>query len=269
MNPPKIHRDKFTLHSKEWITPHFIRITLQGDVQPYKDCVLGVNNKIFVPPVGVKKVFFSETNTETGELILPPEDERPSLRTYTHRGIDIENNLLIIEFVNHGENGPASRWALHAEKGDELGVAMKLKDAPLHPDADWYFLIGDATALPVLSCILEALPETAQGKVILEVPTQEDQQQLIKPEGITIEWIYNLHPENGSILAEKVKEIQLPNSTSKFAYVAAEFSTVKSLRNYFRKDLGFSAQELYAYSYWKAGVSEDKSTSERQEEKRS
>ncbi|MDM1063932.1 siderophore-interacting protein [Empedobacter falsenii] len=269
METPKIHRDKFVLENKEWITPHMIRITLKGDVQPYKNCIIGVNNKIFVPPMGQKKVHFSETNPETGELILPPEEVRPSLRTYTHRGIDVENNHLIVDFVNHGDNGPASSWALHAEIGDELGVAMKLKDAPLHPQADWYFLIGDATALPVISCILEALPKNAKGKVLLEIPTKEDEQLLVKPDGIDISWIYNEHPENGSELVVLAKQIELPSIDSKFAYVAAEFAIVKELREYFRKELEWSPSELYAYSYWKAGVAEDKSTPERQEEKRS
>lgn len=269
MNPPKIHRDKFILHHKEWITPHMIRIALFGNVEPFSQCVVGVNNKIFVPPFGEKLVYFSEPDPETGELILPPENVRPSLRTYTHRGIDLEKNLLFIDFVNHGENGPASRWAIRAEIGDELGVAMKLKDTPIHPESDWYFLIGDATALPVISCILEGLPKDAVGKAIIEVPTTEDTQVLIKPEGVDVIWIYNEHPENGSILADVAKNVQIPSNGSKFAHVAAEFSTVKTLRHYFRKELNWSANELYAYSYWKAGVSEDKSTEERHEEKRS
>ncbi|WP_413533982.1 siderophore-interacting protein [Empedobacter brevis] len=269
MDKPKIHRDKFVLEKKEWITPHMIRITLKGNVEPYKNCIVGVNNKIFVPPIGQKKVYFSEKKSETGELILPDEDIRPSLRTYTHRGIDLENNLLIVDFVNHGENGPASYWALNAEIGDELGVAMKLKDAPLHPQADWYFLIGDATALPVISCILEALPKNAKGKVILEVPTKEDEQIIAKPAGMEIQWVYNQHPENGSKLAALARDFEIPNIDSKFAYVAAEFATVKDLRHYFRKELEWSSSELYAYSYWKAGVAEDKSTPERQEEKQS
>ena len=37
METPKIHRDKFVLEKKEWITPHMIRITLKGGVQPYKN----------------------------------------------------------------------------------------------------------------------------------------------------------------------------------------------------------------------------------------
>lgn len=268
MNLPKIHKDVFILEKKENITPHMIRITLKGDVHPYKDCVVGVNNKIFIPPVGVKKVYFPEMGVKSDKVHLVADNLRPDIRTYTHRGIDLENNFLIIDFVNHGENGPASCWALHAKIGDKLGVAMKLKNYPLHPQADWYFLIGDATAVPVLSSILEALPTTAQGQVLLEVSSKEDEQNLKKPEAVDIIWLHNPNPEKGSQLAQKAREILIPENQSKFAYIAAEFLIVKALRKYFRNDLDWSINELNAYSYWKAGVAEDKSTVERQEEKK-
>lgn len=270
MNTIPILREKFTLVKKENLTPNLIRVTLKGnDVSPYQICTIGVNNKIFIPPVGIDEVHFSETNPETGELILPPLEVRPNIRTYTHRGIDVANNLLIIDFVNHGENGPASRWAMYAKEGAKLGVAMKLKQAPLHPQADWYFLIGDATALPVISCILEALPQNAKGTVLLEVATKEDELEITKPNGINIVWLHNQHPEKGSVLGQQSKKILIPNDCTKFAYIAAEFSTVKELRSYFRKELNWSKDELYAYSYWKSGVAEDKSVTERQEEKNS
>ncbi len=268
MKDIKIGRDVFRLVKKEYLTPHFIRVTLQGDdVSPYAVCTPGVNNKIMIPPKGINEVYLPQLNAEGTEWLQPEEHLRPFIRTYTHRGIDCKKNQLIIDFVNHGENGPASAWAVHAQKGDKIGVAMKLHKSELYPAADWYFLIGDATAIPVISTILESLPDYAQGYVILETPTKEDEQLLKKPDGVTITWLHNLHPENGSELAEKARQIRLPESKSKFAYIAAEFSTVKSLRTYFRQQLGWTKEELYAYSYWKAGVAEDKSVTARQEEK--
>lgn len=268
MTDIKISREVFRLVKKEFITPHFIRITLQcNDVTPYAICTLGVNNKIMIPPKGVSEVHLPQLNAEGTGWLQPEEHLRPFIRTYTHRGIDCEKNQLIIDFVNHGENGPASAWALHAQEGDKIGVAMKLYASELYPAADWYFLIGDATAIPVISAILESLPDHTKGHVILETPTREDEQLLKKPDGIAVTWLHNLHPENGSQLAEKARQMSLPEGKSKFAYIAAEFSTVKSLRTYFRKELGWTKEELYAYSYWKAGVAEDKSVAVRHEEK--
>jgi len=266
MSEIKIERSVFQLVKKEFITPHYIRITLEGDAQLYADCTIGVNNKILIPPKGLKKVHLPAFDSEKFEWIYPEETIRPIIRTYTHRGIDLEKNQMIVDFVHHGDNGPASSWALHAKEGDELGLAMKIGSAPLYPEAHWYFLIGDATALPVLSAIMESLPAHAKGIALLEVASREDEQALKAPEGFSIQWLHNSHPEQGSFLADEAQKIEIPEG-SKFAYVAAEFSSVKKLRSYFRKELLWTKDELYAYSYWKSGVAEDQSSSERQGEK--
>lgn len=74
-----------------------------------------------------------------------------------------------------------------------------------------------------------------------------------------------------SELAKRAKEIITEHSDemSKFGYVAAEFDTVKELRNYLRKELNWTKDELYAYSYWKFGKAESASEADRRAEKAS
>lgn len=259
----------FHLKSKEYLTPHYIRITLSGDVSVFSKTTIGDNNKIFIPPKGVSKVHFPKLDSTTHTWIYPAKEVAPSVRTYTHKGINLEKNELIIDFVNHGENGPASAWALNAEIGDELGVAMRTEPKELYPkEAKWFLLVGDLTAIPVLSAILETLPSTAKGVCIIEVPSAEDEQILKTDAEITFVWLHNPKPENGSKLAQVVKKTEIPKD-DKFGYVACEFSSVKEIRNYLRKELLWIANELHAYSYWKSGVAEDKSVTERQAEKNS
>lgn len=252
---PPIVQDVFIVKSKEYITPSFIRVVLTGNVSIFKDAVLGDNNKVFIPPKGVDKVHMRHFDNDTNEWILPPKEVLPFMRTYTHRAIDMEKSEITIDFVNHGKTGPGSTWALESKPGSELGVAMKLNKKELVKDSNWYLLVGDATAIPVLSVILESLPSTVKGVCIIEVHGKEDEQALTTKADIEFKWMYNSTPEKGNYLIDEVKKVIVPKS-SKYGYVACESSSVKEIRNYLRKDLNWSADELQAYSYWKKGVAE-------------
>jgi len=262
----KIIQAELRVSRKEYLTPHYIRIYLTGDgVLEIADTTIGVNNKIMIPPPGLNKVYFPEFDFEKGQWKPMDDDVRPTVRTYTHRGIDLRRNEIWIDFVAHGDEGPASAWAIGAKIGDVLGVLMKAGKTELFPQADNYLLVGDATALPVFGAILENLPASARGTCIVEVHGREDVQKLYTKAAIDFLWLHNEVPQEGSLLADLVKMKSLPQ-TARFAYVAAEFSTVREIRNYLRKDLGWKREELYAYSYWKIGVAEDKSANERRKE---
>jgi NADPH-dependent ferric siderophore reductase len=254
---------------KENITPHYIRVFLTSDeLDQFAETTIGDNNKIAIPPEGVNEIHFPDYDYETNQWIHPPVEVAPLIRTYTHRGINLDKKELIIDFVNHGENGPASKWAINAEKGAKLGIMMRTEPTKLFEKADWYLLVGDATSIPVLGAILESLPSTAKGICIIEVHGRTDQQDLKTDAAIEFIWLYNPDAESGSEIARRVREITL-SKDSKFAYVAAEFSTVKEVRQYLRKEMLWENNELNAYSYWKSGVTEDQSQPDRQKEKHS
>lgn len=262
----KIIQTELSVSRKEYVTPHYIRIYLTGDgVSEIADTTIGVNNKILIPPVGLDKVYFPEFDYDKGQWKPMDNSIRPIVRTYTHRGIDLRRNEIWIDFVAHGDEGPASAWAIGSKPGDVLGVLMKAGKTELFPQANNYLLVGDATALPVLGAILESLPASTKGTCIIEVHGPEDVQKLYTQADIDFIWLHNDAPQEGSLLVDLVKIRSLPLS-ERFAYVAAEFSTVREIRNYLRKDLGWKREELYAYSYWKIGISEDKSANERRQE---
>ncbi|MCY4779592.1 siderophore-interacting protein [Sphingobacterium sp. UT-1RO-CII-1] len=270
MSKMKVGQHVFTLVDKEYITPHYVRVRLHGEgTQDFANCTIGVNNKIFIPPAGVKDVAFAKYDEALGEWVAPDESVKPIVRTYTHRAIDVARNEITIDFVDHGDVGPASSWARNAVTGDQLGVAMKLGTSELCPAVDQYLLVGDATAIPVLVSILEGLPKTAKGYCIIEVATLEDVHPEVKHEGFKIQWLFNPQPEEGSELAATVRKVVLPENNTHFAYVACEYRAVREIRAYFRTELGWNKDDFYAYSYWKAGVAEDKSVGDRQAEKSS
>ncbi|WP_430615529.1 siderophore-interacting protein [Flavobacterium sp. JP2137] len=259
----------FYLKNRTYITPNYIRIALENDyISEYKNATIGVNNKIFVAPEGTDKVHLPEFDSEKMDWKPMAAELRPHRRTYTHRGIDLEKNEIYIDFVAHGDDGPASAWAIHAPIGAELGVVMRKEPHQLYVKADWYLLVGDATAIPVLAAILEDLPATARGFAVIEVESVEDIQQIHTQSQVFIKWIINPTPGQNSTLASEAEQlVSTLDEVSKFAYVAAEFSTVKAIRTLLRKTLLWTSDELHAYSYWKYGKSETSSETDRRAER--
>lgn len=262
-------RAELNVTRKEYITPHYIRIYLTGkEIELFENTTVGVNNKILIPPKGSNQIHFPEFDYENMRWKPQPDEIRPYVRTYTHRGIDLNSREIWIDFVAHGDEGPASAWAITAAKGDVLGVMMHDGKSELYSKAESYVLAGDATAIPVISAILEDLPESAKGVCVLEVHDREDVQKIKTRADIHFLWLFNEDPQKGSELAEVIRNLSLPEE-SKFGYVAAEFSSVKEIRNYLRKERNWKQEELYAYSYWKAGIAEDASAADRRKEKES
>lgn len=264
---PKFLQSVLTVKRKEPLTPHFLRVFLTGeDVPLFAAATVGENNKIFIPPAGATTVAFPRI--ENGRRVFPDGSEPPVVRTFTHRGIDLEANEMWIDFVIHGDEGVASAWARNARPGDVLGVAMKAAKTELVPAADEYVLVGDAAAIPVLGSILETLPPSARVTALLEVHGPEDEQPLPTRAEASIRWLHNPDPARGSGLPGAVRGLTLPApGERRFAYVAAELRAVRAIRQHLRVEEGWERDEVYAYSYWKADAPEDVSEAERRQER--
>lgn len=265
---PPIIRRVLTVSRKEQISKNLLRVVLCGDAVADFDMVtVGINNKIFIPPPGVGKVIFPEF--VDGVWHSPDPEMTPSVRTYTLRALDLERNEMSIDFALHGD-GVASNWAVNASPGDELGLAMKGIRKALFPVVDRYILVADLSALPVTSVILEHLHPEAVADAIIEVPDKADIQQISTRARTNIRWIVNPEPGIGGELVNAVEKLNITDiSGSRFAHVAAEFSTVRRLREYFRSEHGWTREEFHGFGYWQHGVAEERSAEVRHDESHS
>ncbi|MEN2399078.1 siderophore-interacting protein [Flavobacterium sp. MC2016-06] len=256
---PVVMQAVLKVKTKTFLTPNYIRIILEGDdMAIFANARVGDNNKIIIPPNKEQEFTLADfTNRADGK--------RPLMRTYTMRDLDLEKGLMTIDFVAHGDTGPASKWANNAKAGDQLVVFMKVKTKPLFIPSDWYLLIGDHTALPVISVILESLPADAQGKAIIEVFSEADILKLKKPENIDLIWNFNTKPGEKSELADSFETTDFP-SGSKFIYAAAEYQTAEKIQQKLRNDENLSRNQWQTYSYWKYGQAEDASSDVRREQ---
>ncbi|MEV7619052.1 siderophore-interacting protein [Microbacterium sp. NPDC089321] len=203
------------------LSPHFTRITLQGDdLAHFGTDGLDQRIKLIIPfadgsvtDVGQ----FDETQSMTEwyrrwrEL---PDDKRNPIRTYTIRSPRPEAREIDIDFVLHGTEGPASAWATGARVGDALAVVgpdsrsdQQGGGIEWRPGAATSVLIaGDETATPAICSIVEALPAHAVGEVCIEVPTEADALELTAPEGVNVRWLARGSGAHGVRLSAAVHE---------------------------------------------------------------
>lgn len=231
------------------ITPNMRRITLGGDAL---------------------ESFPSDQDSAYIKLLFPnASGGKPILRTYTIRHHREDKNELDVDFMLHGDNGPASSWATHVQVGDSITIAGPGLKKLLDFSADWFFLAGDMTALPAISVNLSKLPQDAQGYAVIEVLSEADIQDLQVPQSFQLHWVINPSPmEQNSVLLDRVKQMQWLEGTPSI-WAASEFSTMRALRDYFKKERQVQKGELYISSYWKRGLTEEQHKVTKREDEQS
>ena len=192
------------------------------------------------------------------KLIFKEESSGNSfLRPYTIRSFRKNKLELDIDFSYHfGNQGYATKWASHAKIGDEILISGPGLKKPINENSDWFFFVGDMTALPAIACYLERIPKSAIGFVVLEIISKDDKIELVKPKNIKIKWVVK-SKQNPSVLEDAVKEINWLNGKP-YVWVACEFNKMRNLRNFFQKDKKISKNEMYISSYWKLGLDQEK-----------
>ncbi|WP_338873853.1 siderophore-interacting protein [Spirosoma sp. SC4-14] len=241
------------------LTPHMRRITVMSNgLIGLQGLIPGIHLKLLIPQPGQEKPILPVFDAE-GQPLPPPEHGLPSVRTYTVRSFVPETGELAIDFVLHGDEGPASAWATTVQIGSYLGIA--LRGGIPYRQADWYLLAGDQTALPAISAILEQLPASANGLAFVEISDATEEQALYYKANIALHWLHRNGIEAGrsTILEEAIRSAPIPEGRSdvRFIWVATESSATKRIRDYLRMRYQLAHHELHAAAYWKLGMNED------------
>ncbi|WP_313143459.1 siderophore-interacting protein [Stenotrophomonas sp.] len=219
------------------------------------------------------------------------DDQRPPMRTYTLRQLRAAQGEVDVDFVLHGETGPASRWATHARPGDRVVL--------LAPDADcagssegWEWkppagvgqvlLAADETALPAVAGILEELAaqvDPPRVLALLEVAGEGDALALKAPANAELVWLPRGQAAYGQALVEAVQarlaaspvvagdaldeidvdaQILWEQSDAGvagpfYAWVAGEAGAVMAIRRHLVRDCGLDRRALTFMGYWRQG----------------
>ncbi|CAM3950113.1 siderophore-interacting protein [Kerstersia gyiorum] len=213
------------------LTPHMRRITLGGSEMAAFLQADGIED-----PAAWVKVFLP-----TGEG-----------RAYTIRSVNRRAATLDLDFVMHGDEGPASAWAAGAQVGDRLMIAGPRSGRfELPDDARWVLLAGDATALPAIQVIAETLPAGIKVKVYAEIAAQADRQRIDTLASMRIAWL-QAQGDAGSVLRQSLMFRPFPAGPG-YIWVAGESAMVKALRKHYLQEREMPVHRVSASGYWKAG----------------
>lgn len=224
------------IKKSEKITPHMQRVTLHG-----------TSLEAFPPDEesGYVKVQFPQVD---GSKTVP--------RSFTIRDFDQQRSELVLDIVDHGDQGVAAKWLNECAAGDEITIKGPGEKKLVDPNADWFFIAGDMTALPAISVNLATLPDDAKGYAIIQVSSEEDKQSLKIPKGIELQWFVNDSPEDASGFIRAIRQKPWLAGTP-YPWFAGEFETMRQVRKYFRDEKKINRKQMYVSSYWKHGDTDE------------
>ncbi|MBD0691121.1 siderophore-interacting protein [Streptomyces sp. CBMA123] len=192
-----------------------------------------------------------------------PEAERPVLRSFTLRRRQPGTRRIVVDFVLHGDTGPAASWALRAVPGDRLGLvgpsALYAPPVPLTEAAaaaDWVLLAGDETALPAMATLLEALPAGVRAYAWIEVADRAERQELPTRAGLEVEWLYRDGAAPGTLLTGAFRGGVLPGGRP-FVWLAGEAGAVRAVRRWLVEERGVPKESIDFTGYWRHRLTQD------------
>ncbi|MCX2947865.1 siderophore-interacting protein [Lentzea sp. NEAU-D7] len=236
-----------TVASVAPLTPRMTRVTFDGpgldELETWPDQQLKL---LFPRPGGSAHVSdSSDAGTWYQAYLAIPEPERPWMRSFTVRSL--ADGVLTVDFVLHGDTGPASRWAATAQAGDVIGRFGPSRDyaRPLGT-ADLLVFAGDETALPAIASLLELLPGSQRRLAFVEVADPVEEQDVPG-----VRWV---HRSAGEDLVSVVTAAGVPSSA--WVWLGGEASAVRALRRHF-VGLGVSKRDIEFSGYWRRALTQD------------
>jgi NADPH-dependent ferric siderophore reductase len=191
-----------------------------------------------------------ELPTWEGNEFLLADGSRPAIRTLTPRRSDPEGGELVGEIVRH-DSGALSDWVATARPGDPTAVSGTGRGFDVDPQVGDYVLVGDESALPAISTLLEAIPDAASVRVVLETPTDDCVELPAHPRS-TVEWV--MLPDGaapGDAMLRAVTGLELGADT--VVWAAGEAAGVQRIRKHLFDERDVPRRRAHVRGYWKHG----------------
>lgn len=247
------------VHSTTEISPHLVRVTLQGeDLTRLPQHGYDQWFRLFLPhPNG--ETDFARVPQQFGfggylKYLRTKSGVRPPFRNYTVRELRRDAGEMDVDFVSHGDAGIAGPWARNAQPGEKVMLIDQGCGFDPRPDTGEVLLVGDESALPAVLGILLDLPREATGQALVELPDLADAQETDAPEGVTITWLAREDHEArpGSVALEALRAITPSEPARLHAYLAGEQALVTEGRRHLVA-AGVPKNRIDFTGYWRIG----------------
>ncbi|MFJ1761705.1 siderophore-interacting protein [Amycolatopsis sp. NPDC088138] len=258
------HRARVTMVRP--VTPHMVRVTFTAAT--FADVPAGAPDqyvKVFFPRPGQETPTLPDTGSDVlswyRTYLAMPDDVRPPMRTYTVRAHRPRFAEVDVDFVLHGDTGPASAWAARVAPGDRVAFLGPhgLYDVP--DGTGWQLLAGDETALPAIGAIIEQLPAGTRLSAYIEVSAREERQTFETHGVVEVHWLLRDARPHGEALLEAVRAANFPGGTP-YAWVSGEAGVVKQVRRHLVRERDVDKRRICFTGYWRLGMSEEAASRE-------
>jgi NADPH-dependent ferric siderophore reductase len=222
---------RLTVLQRTPVTDSLVRVTFGGDLAGF----------VSLGPADHVKALFA---TPDG----------PAVRDYTpseYRPIGASSGPeLDIDFVVHGDSGPASAWASSAGPGDELEIAGPRGSRLAPAGFPKALLIADGTAIAALRRWVRAFAGTTRAHAVLFgadeglVRYLDDVEALAATPQLALTGRFDL--------LDVVRSQDVTADT--FVWAAGEATALVPVRRWLKAEAGLPKQNLSLHGYWKRGV---------------
>lgn len=235
------------------LSPHMTRVTLHAN--DFADLTYRGSDhyvRLLLPRDSQARPLLPTTQEWWPEMVAMPAEQRPILRNYTVADLRPETGEMDIDFVCHGDTGPATKWVNRAEIGHSVGIIDQGVLHDVRGDADEYLIVGDETALPAATGLLGVLPPGITVTALLEVPTAADRRELPAPQArITYFTRPDPHQKPGLLLVDAVRDWR-PTHGRVVAWVSGESGMTTAVRRLLVKT-GVGKADISFHGYFKFG----------------
>jgi NADPH-dependent ferric siderophore reductase len=245
--PPPFRR--VSVRRVEFLTPFMARVSLSGpELAGFTVELPAASVRLLLPAaVGAPLVVPSWNGNE----FLHADGARPIIRTFTPLHADPEKGQMDLDVVLH-DGGAASAWVRTAEPGTPAAISGPGRGYVVDPDASSFLLIGDETAIPAISQLLETVSADVAVQVIVEIDHPGAKFDLPEHPGAAVRWFdRSSAAPPGSALLAAVHAASLPAGVSVWA--AGEAAAMHAIRRHLFEGRGLARSQATIRGYWKYG----------------